>query len=265
MAESAKTAKQSRFDGPIPCHLGNIGLIKEVLSMMRHLVDTGAASNITLWTITNGTVMNEEYLELSQHFKSSDLMLSLDGINSVNDYIRFPSKLDVIDRNITRFKQVKNTDVFVNMTVQAYNVLNIVDLINYCFRNNIGFQHHLLQYPPYLSTAVLPQSIREIASERLLSVLKEQDACPRGSLMRLDLPESVAELAAAIRTQTTGGDDSLLRDFMVFTNDMDASRGQNFAGALPELHELLAAAGIIWTHDNRFARSRRDISIPSYS
>ena len=91
-------------------HLRFIGgeplLIKEVVTMMRRLIETGAASNITLWTITNGTIINEEYLDLAQRFKSCDLMLSLDGIGAVNDYIRFPGKWDVIDKNIARFKKM---------------------------------------------------------------------------------------------------------------------------------------------------------------
>ena len=228
-------------------------LIKEVVSMMRHLVETGAASNIMFVTITNGTVMNEEFLELAQYFKYCGLVLSLDGFNSINDYIRFPSHWNVIDENIERFKQMKNTYISVNMTVQAYNVLSIVDLIKYCIEKDIVFQPHLMQHPPYLSIAVLPPSIREIAAERLLSFLKEQNACANGTFMRSELPKSIAELAAAIRTPPAPSDGRLVRDFMVFTNDMDASRGQSFAKTLPELHELLTAAGTVWVGQKRYA------------
>lgn len=122
-------------------------LIKEVLSMMRHLVDTGAASNITLFTITNSTVANDEFLDLLQCFKHCCLMLSLDGTRAINEYIRFTSRWNIIDANVARFKQMKNTAIFVNMTVQTYNILNIVDLVEYCLKNEIGFQYHLMQYP----------------------------------------------------------------------------------------------------------------------
>jgi hypothetical protein len=176
-------------------HLRFIGgeplLIKEVVNMMRRLIEKRAASNIALWTITNGTVINEEYLELAQRFKSCDLMLSLDGVGAVNDYIRFPSKWDVIDKNISRLKQMVKTKIFVNMTVQAYNILNIVDMIDYCVERDIGFQYHLLQYPPYLSTAVLPRHIRDIAADRLLSFAKWQERRLCGSFMRPDLLESI--------------------------------------------------------------------------
>jgi hypothetical protein len=134
------------------------------------------------------------------------------------------------------------------MTIQAYNVLNIVDLIKYCSREGIRFQHHLLQYPPYLSTAVLPQIIRDIAAERLLSFLK-RGTNPGGTFSAV----SVAELAAAISAQPAVEDDHLLRDFMLFTNDMDLSRGQNLATAIPELCVLLDTAGANWIAEKRFA------------
>lgn len=241
-------------------------LIKEVLSVLRHLARTGAASNIAFFTITNGTVANEEFLDLLEHFKHSIITLSFDGIKAVNDYIRFPSKWDTIDSNISRFKKLKNTYITMNMTVQAYNILNITDVIDYCFEKEIAFTYHLLQYPPHLSTAVLPKSIRNIASAQLLSYLKEKEVCKRDACATPNLPEAAAKstagitpnlsdsikrLATAIAARSKSGDDHLFRDFMIFTNDMDASRNQYFAQTFPELYKLLAKAGTKWVGEKR--------------
>ena len=45
----------------------------------------------------------------------------------------------------------------------------------------------------------------------------------------------------------------LRRSFMLFTNDMDRSRGQSFAQVQPELYEHIAATGFRWTAETLHA------------
>ena len=46
-------------------------------------------------------------------------------------------------------------------------------------------------------------------------------------------------------------DEELFDEFMTFTNDLDASRGERLCDAAPELFELIAASGIKWSHEHR--------------
>lgn len=257
LAEPEKISRL-RFIGGEPL------LIKEVQTMMRRLVETGAAGKIDLWTITNCAVKNDEYLELAQHFRSHALMLSLDGVGVVNEYIRYPSKWGVIDQNIETFLKLKNTTIWANMTIQPYNIFNIVDLIKYCVSKGISFRHHVLQYPQHLSIAILPQSIRDLAAERLLEYVNGEDALPASlAPMRGGVPElsgSIIELVDAIRNATIDDRQKWLEDFMVFTNDLDISRGQSFAQSLPELYQLLLSAGVRWPQTLRFARAKPQLA-----
>ena len=253
LAEPEKISRL-RFIGGEPL------LIKEVQTMMRHLVETGVAGKIEIWTVTNCAVKNEEYLELAQHFRSHGLMMSFDGIGSINEYIRSPSRWDVIDQNIETFSKLKNTTLWANMTIQPYNVLNIVELIEYCVSRGITFRNHVLQYPQYLSVAILPQSIRDLAADRLLEYSNRKDTMLASlAPMQGGVPElrgSIIELAEAIRTATIDEREKWLNEFMIFTNDLDISRGQSFAQSLPELYQLLQAAGVEWPQTLRFARPK---------
>nr|WP_298350817.1 twitch domain-containing radical SAM protein [Rhodoblastus sp.] len=250
LAEPEKISRL-RFIGGEPL------LIKEVETMMRHLVETGAAGKIELWTVTNCAVRNEAYFELAQHFRSHGLMMSLDGVGKINEYIRFPSSWDVVNQNIEMFLKQKNTTLWANMTIQPYNLLHISDLIEYCLAKGIAFKHHLLQYPQYLSVAVLPQDIRDLAADRVLEYINSKDTLPaplRAGVQ--ELRDSVVEVAEAIRTAKIDDREKFLQEFIVFTNDLDMSRGQSFAQSLPELYHLLRDAGVQWPQTLRFARPK---------
>ena len=104
---------------------------------MRHLVQSGVAERITLMCVTNATVYDDEWFHLASRFKSATLVFSVDGFGQLNDYIRFPSKWSDIDDNIRRFLRLPNAHPRINMTVQAYNMLGIADLIAYCASLNL--------------------------------------------------------------------------------------------------------------------------------
>ncbi len=51
-------------------------------------------------------------------------------------------------------------------------------------------------------------------------------------------------------------DPRLLRDFMLFTNDLDLSRSQSLAQTSHELLALIAEAGFEWTAETLHAQPR---------
>lgn len=253
LAEPEKIARL-RFIGGEPL------LIKEVTTMMQHLVESGVSRNIVVFTVSNGAATNQNYFELAKNFKSHGLVLSLDGVGPVNEYIRYPSKWEIIDQNIKTFSQLDNTIIWANITIQAYNVLNVVDLIKYCASRGISFRHHVLQYPQYISVGILPQSIKDLAADRLLAYVHSKESVAGSAVSKSNnisnLRETIIELAEAIRTATIDDRQKFLDEFIVFTNDLDFSRGQSIAQSLPELHQLLLEAGVEWPQTLRFARAK---------
>jgi hypothetical protein len=51
-------------------------------------------------------------------------------------------------------------------------------------------------------------------------------------------------------------DPKLLDEFMLFTNDLDASRGQNFASVNSELLGFIEASGVCWNDKTKFAPAK---------
>jgi hypothetical protein len=53
---------------------------------------------------------------------------------------------------------------------------------------------------------------------------------------------------------TTDPDPEIIRELMLFTNDLDATRKQSIAQSCPELVQLMAEDGFEWISEKRFAQ-----------
>lgn len=152
----------------------------QMATMLQFCVDLDVAKNITLSYNTNATKLPMPVLELWKKFKGVRLLCSIDGFDKVNEYIRYPSKWEVIDRNLTflddNFEQYNIEEILLSCTVQIYNILSLPDLYDYLkkFKKIIPALNLInLSIPFYLKTTVLPLEAKKIATSRLLKISKE--------------------------------------------------------------------------------------------
>jgi len=92
----------------------------------------------------------------------------------------------------------------------------------------------------------MPPNARRIAADRLRAYA-DRDCRPQHRDM-------VRGLSEQLRTRGEQFDAGLLRDCMLFTNDLDVSRGQSFADVNGELLGFCAEAGVSWTTETLHAR-----------
>ena len=222
-------------------------LIREVRTIMRHLIDAGVAQQIFLVFSTNGTCADDEWFELCSQFSQLYAAVSLDGYGTVNDYIRFPSVWAEVERNLVRFRAQKNSIIDVNMSLQSLNMLNVADLVLICDRIGVGFRCHFLQSPEYLSPYVIPRPIRVVAAARIRELVEQ-----RKSEASINSNKELISVASALEAGPSEVDHDKLREFMMFTNDLDKSRGQDIRTALPELIELLELHGYPWSDERKY-------------
>lgn len=222
-------------------------LIKEVRSIMEYLISRGVAKNITLSMTTNGTIVDDEWCDLAAQFKTAVIAVSLDGFANVNDYIRYPSRWDSIEPNIARLKCIQNSYVYINMTVQAYNMLHVSALARYCEEMDLDLRYHFLEIPNHLSCLVMPREARIAAAQKMrnFAMANAHDTTARVH-RTMYISETILELAAILEENDKPADPKLLSDFMIFTNDLDADRCQDFASVNGELKELILAYGAPW-------------------
>jgi MoaA/NifB/PqqE/SkfB family radical SAM enzyme len=224
-------------------------LMKKVIDIIDYLIDS-RNTHVILEFSTNCTKITPDLLGKLSKFKELHLALSLDGIGDVHEYIRFPGKWSVIDRNIRLLQQLPNVDFCVTPVVQIYNALNLVDLCRYCDQLNLVFTlANVVHWPDTLRLSVMPPEARLLAAKRLRDYAN-QDCFHYNKDQVVSVAEHLEKLPGTPSPE-------IFRKFMLFTNDLDVSRGQKFHRVHHELYHLFQAAGYKWTDETQFARGRR--------
>ena len=244
--QSARRLKRLHFLG------GETLIVKEVTEVLQSLVDMGVAHDITVSMVTNGTTTKSPCLALLEHFKAVSIAISIDGFGQYYDYIRYPGKWSTVANNIEVFRKLPKTSVGGAVTLQLYNALNVVELFRYFDAIEMGFYAYPIVFPRHLSVAALPPRARSIAAERLRRYA-ETDCRPQHR-------EMIVGLANGTAPTDDRCDMALLRNLMLFTNDLDRSRGQSFATTHGELLALIAETGFHWTDETSLERAAMSAS-----
>lgn len=198
------------------------------------------AKSIELKYATNGTTLGigtyKTIHEFWPYFKSIAVNVSIDGIHDVYEYVRTNSKFSEVEENIKEIKSFPNVSRIVGaFTAQAANILQAAECIDYFLNEmDIVFYSHRVSYPNCLSAQVLPQELKELAIDRLMSVEKRLftfEAIQSNNLLetitRQQIKDNINYLKAKDQTHLWG-------DFIEFNTKLDRSRKQDLIKAVPE-------------------------------
>lgn len=104
--------------------------IKILFSWMQNLPNP-----VKFYCNTNLMLFPKKYLDIFESFEQIIVGYSIDGIGSVNDYIRQDSKWDIVYKNLELWENLKkniNLFSYIHTTVQAYNFHNLSSLKKLC-------------------------------------------------------------------------------------------------------------------------------------
>lgn len=106
--------------------------------ILQHLSTRGVLKNVMLSYNTNGTVFpDQETLELWKESKFVRLFFSLDGVDSVFEYTRYPANWHEVQLNIQRFRALTEICVLieVNAIVGVHNIFGLPEFFDW-WENN---------------------------------------------------------------------------------------------------------------------------------
>lgn len=225
---------------------GETLISKRLFELLDSLIQSGAAKQVLLELPTNCTHVDAEVIDRLKAFDKLLLGFSLDGVGETYEYIRYPAKWKVVDANARKLVQIFGRKCFISPTVQIYNILQLPELYRYCDELGIGIAENILAAPSRLAINILPPRTRKAVAARLFEYCNTE--CPPDRKeARLSLPRYLDEL-------TSAADPALIQEFMQFTNDLDATRGQDFRVVHPEIVRLLAEDGFDWSDEVVFAK-----------
>lgn len=153
--------------------------IKQNYDLMQKFIDAGLSENITLEITTNATLTPKfndwDIFDYIAHFKDCKMVISVEGWGEKNNYLRYPSKWEVIMENAEKFKECSSV-----MFASTVNCLNIgyLDEVK-TGAKNMGCTYNfgsLVWGPKELYTIeALPIDIREIYLDKFYSVGIDRD------------------------------------------------------------------------------------------
>jgi len=220
-------------------------IMKETLNMIEFLAERGRPETFILSFTTNGTVFDQRFFEAASRFKKVVIVVSLDGVGELFEYIRHPAKWSAVVENLRRFAAIDNVMVRISTTFQAYNALAFTDLLRFCDQQGYQVLLNMLHHPDFLAPAVLPPSARRLAAQRLRDYLAEGKGI-----------QNEQQVLSAVRMLESPGDETdeaLLKRFMLFTNDLDKTRGETIGSVAPEIVEHVQQTGAAWIDETVFA------------
>jgi len=219
-------------------------LQRQIEPLLEFLIARGRAPSMRLFISTNGTIVRESLMEKLARFGTVVLALSVDGVGPLNDYIRYPARWDALVSNLGAMRRWPGIRLRVDPTVQAYNILGLADLLRFCDAEGLEVSlSNILLAPAYLGISALPGPCLRVARERLEGYVRSSPVRNAGL---------VQGVLAHLSTLPVPEQPALLGDFMTFTNDLDASRGQRLRDAAPDLVRLIEEGGFPWTASRRF-------------
>jgi radical SAM protein with 4Fe4S-binding SPASM domain len=183
----------------------------ENIKILELLVISGKSKNINLLLNTNGTLYNKKFIDLLIQFKEVTLCLSIDDIGPRLEYERFPTEWTVIQENIQKFIELKNSNsnIFLTLcpTISIFNVYYLPEYLEWCKSIDVFTYYNILHYAPHNSIKNLPSKLKKIVSERLVA--------PEHEIVKNFL-----------NLECTN--ERLIEEFIRKTNELDQFRKQDF-------------------------------------
>ncbi len=233
---------------------GEAFLVRAHQELLERLIREGLSKNIVLEYNSNLTVLPDALLKLWKSFKWVKIGISLDAVGNLNDYIRHPSRFHLIDKNIAKLAKYQpgNVEYWIACTVSVYNLLHMPDLLLWALshsgllssaRARYPVAAHFVHRPHALSIRGLPERLtKEIEGvfEKGKESLKELFGNPKCQRGTSDLHRAEKQLDQILSFMRSSDEKRKLTPFWMFTEKLDALRGENFKAVQPFAAEILS-------------------------
>lgn len=153
-------------------------LSREHFRILELLVKSGNASKIRLNYHTNCTVYNEKLFDIWNHFEAVSIHFSIDAYGKLNEYIRFKTKWEDVEKNVKAMLAHPKTSCEVHTTVQLLNIFNLNDLYDWMkpFDQMPKLPYHIwMNHPTWLHISkVLPLELKQEAKKKLVDYFDQK-------------------------------------------------------------------------------------------
>jgi sulfatase maturation enzyme AslB (radical SAM superfamily) len=140
--------------------LGGEPLLDKTLLNRLQTLSPEKKSKISLLFVTNGSVNLTNFANQLKGYKQINYVVSIDGVGSVQDYIRRGSNWDQIQSNIFEWNQ-RHRPVDIAFTFQCLNAWYLPEFYQWCTDHHLKFTFGVVKDPDYLSVKIIPPEFRK--------------------------------------------------------------------------------------------------------
>ena len=197
--------------------------IDQHIKLLEKCIETGAAQNMVLHYITNGSVRpTQKLLDLMDQFKTVDMTFSMDGIEEQFEYNRKGGNWNTFTSNLffMRDRYAPNQVLTISLTVSAFTVFYLDSILTWCKQNKIQQPFlNKLDTEPHYRLGVLPKPVKEM-------IKRKWNHSSHWALRKASgwLDED---------------DTTLFHKFTNITRAHDQYRRESFAHTFPELYQAI--------------------------
>ena len=143
---------------------------KKNFDLLEHMLNLGN-NTVFLSIVTNGSVvLTSRQKKILSQFKNLNFSLSIDGIDRVFEYLRFPLKWNLLQENLQFFREVTD-NISANYTLSNLNIMYHNQTTAWFTQNNIPFANNPIYTPAWLQPRTLPAA----SKKHLETILSQQD------------------------------------------------------------------------------------------
>ncbi|CAB4164145.1 4Fe-4S single cluster domain containing protein [uncultured Caudovirales phage] len=189
---------------------------KRNFELLEHLIDLGN-NTVFLSMVTNGSVrLTTKQKKTLEKFKNLNFCISVDGTESVFEYLRFPLKWQDLLDNLKFFYQITD-NISSNYTLSNLNVLYHNQTVDWFNQNKIPFSNNPVYSPVWLQPRTLPAHIKQHLKEVL----------------------SIRDFNTYIGSTHNDTDQQYWEECLKQIAKQDAAKGIEWKTYLPELYNML--------------------------
>lgn len=139
------------------------------------------ADQLNIKYATNLTKLNFKAINIQllwKKFKKVELVVSIDGINDIYNYIRQLGNYKTIKNNID-FIRLNNPDINISgtCTFQVYNIFTLPEIFDEFVETlNIDIISHIVSFPKFLSMQIIPSKLKHQISAHLMQYINSIDS-----------------------------------------------------------------------------------------
>ena len=191
-------------------------------------------TDILLRVQTNLTKVNQKFIDMINQFERVQMVCSVDEINELANYVRYPSVWSEVERNFDYLCREFKThiEMIAQVTVNTYNILQLDDILRWVKMKAdanpgrvVSTWFNPVHRPFGLSITTLPMELKMLVVERLKALRPEYPNSQVTNQVE-DLCRYIVEREA---------EEEHFQEFVRYTKMLDRKRGQNIVDFIPEL------------------------------